>query len=287
MKNFEIEQLLEVIQENGYVELTGLIPTEHVERINAIVERPLSRMSLNGRKGYIQSANIRYLQHTLSWGKDILDIYTHPLIIELCDKYADSEVHLSNYRIYRTLPSRVQKMNWHLDNKTDEYDAEHDRFVTKVVSMDKGIIMIMYLSDVEDGGFQIVEGSHRWDVQEERETFDDMEKEFQSKIVTFNNRPKGTLLVYDYRCIHRAKPYSGGKIRTSLFGQYSPSWMPTGEPVILNAADIADLNDRQKRVLNFGKKPTTENWPVGKKEEVISEIGVQSVFKYLAKKILK
>ena len=55
----------------------------------------------------------------------------------------------------------------------------------------------------------------------------------------------------------------------SLFGQYSPNWMPNGEPIILDARDIANLSTQQKRILNFGKTSSTENWPIAKPVETL------------------
>jgi len=199
-------------------------------------------------------------------------------------------VTLTNYRIYRSFPSSWEKMDWHVDNKFEHYDKVTNTFTTELALHDKGIIMIMYLSDVEDGGFQIVEGSHRWSIKENRETWNNRENDFADKIVTFNNRKKGTTILYDYRCIHRAQPYKGGKIRTSLFGQFSPSFMPVGEPILLNARDLGELNGQQKRVLKFGKIPSSENWPVGEIGEILEDTGMKTVSSFLflqAKKIVK
>ena len=63
----------------------------------------------------------------------------------------------------------------------------------------------------------------------------------------FNNRPKGTFIAYDYATIHRAKPYNGGQVRTSMFGQLSPSRMPVGEPILLNTRDLNGPNKEAKR----------------------------------------
>jgi ectoine hydroxylase-related dioxygenase (phytanoyl-CoA dioxygenase family) len=285
--SFKQADVLDEIKERGFAEIKGLFDPALFDRVESVIERPLQRMSINGRRGYTQFGSIRYLNHTLSWGKDIVDLYTHPALIELFDAYAGDPVHLSNFRIYRTLPSKKFKMEWHVDNKTDVFDVEQDRFINKVVPMDRGIILIMYLSDVEDGGFQIVPGSHRWDNIEELENWDSREAQFSDHVVTFNNMKKGTVIVYDYRAIHRAKPYKGGQVRTSLFGQYSPSWMPTGEPVLLSTRDIADLTETQKRVLNFGRAPSTENWPIGTEYDAFRTMKLSRLLRSLVSQYLR
>src|SRR6185369_14062549 len=134
---------------------------------------------------------------TLSWGRNIIDIYTDETFIELAEKYIGDEVHLSNYRIYRTFPSPVRKMHWHVDNKVDVFDSKSRQFITTMDPEDKGLILILYLSDVEDGGFQFVDGRHRWSHLQNRESWNDMESEFADRIVTFNDRKKGTAIIYD------------------------------------------------------------------------------------------
>lgn len=263
----DIKSSIEKINADGYIDLSGLISTEMVDHINEKISLPMSQPHINGQRGYIGCGCQRYLADTLSYGKEIINVYTNDFLIELTETYAKDEVHLSNYRIYSTYPSEDFKMWWHIDNKIDTYDFERKSFVQQVVPDDKGIIFIMYLSDVEDGGVQVVKGSHKWSRDHEREDFDHLENEFAKDIVTFNNCPKGTFIAYDYGLIHRAKPYKGGKIRTSMFGQLSPSRMPTGEPILLNTRDMLNLTQKQKQVFNFGKEASTLNWPIGDANE--------------------
>jgi len=268
-----IPSYMSSLDQRGFVETRFDLPAN----LDAIIEPPLGVPTVNGRKGYVQSGNTRFLSLALTWGRAIIEIYTNPALIALADCYAGTKVHLSNYRIYRTFPSNTITMQWHVDNKIDTYDAKSGRFITQMVHQDKGLILILYLSDVADGGLQLVAGSHQWSTTESRESWDDRADAFGDKVVTFNDRPKGTAILYDYRAIHRAKPYTGGVIRTSLFAQYSPSWMPTGEPILLNARDIADLSDTQKRVLNFGRAPSTENWPIGDPAELVEALDIASL----------
>lgn len=263
MKNFDIKSLLVELEVNGYANLTGIIDNNIIDLINSKTKVAMSQPHSNGQRGYIKDGCQRYLADTLSYGKEIIDVYTNPLLIDLAESYSKDSIHLSNYRIYSTYPSVDFKMWWHLDNKIDTYDFDNKCFIQKVIPDNKGLIFIMYLSDVKDGGVQLVRGSHKWSSNYSIEGFDHMEKDFAKDIVTFNNSPRGTFIVYDYALIHRAKPYTGGKVRTSMFGQLSPSTIPTGEPILLNTRDISNLTQKQKQVLNFGKEPSTLNWPIG------------------------
>jgi hypothetical protein len=263
MNRFNVDEILNSITENGFADLTGIISDQQIDTINEKIKPAMDQPHSNGQRGYVKQGCQRYLADTLSYGKEIIDVYTNPLLIEIAEKYAEDIVHLSNYRIYSTYPSEDFKMWWHLDNKIDTYDFEKKAFIQQLVPDDKGLIFLMYLSNVVDGGVQLVRKSHKWSKNHNQESFDHMEDEFKDQVVTFNNCPKGTFVVYDYATIHRAKPYNGGQVRTSMFGQLSPSRMPTGEPILLNVRDISELSEKQKQILSFGKKPTTLNWPIG------------------------
>ena len=272
MNSLELDILNQNLETDGFVDLTGLIDNKQIETINKRIELAMNQPHANGQRGYVKQGCQRYLADTLSYGKEIIDTYTNNTLIELAENYSQDVVHLSNYRIYSTYPSDDFKMWWHLDNKIDTYDFESKRFIQQVVPDDKGLIFLMYLSDVEDGGVQLVKGSHKWSRDYDCEGFDHMEEDFKNEVVTFNDCPKGTFVAYDYATIHRAKPYNGGKVRTSMFGQLSPSRMPAGEPILLNARDLNDLSEKQKQVLNFGNEPTTLNWPIGTLEEFLPPV---------------
>jgi hypothetical protein len=269
--NFEIKSLLSELEMNGFVNLTGLITDDTIETINGKTEFAMSQPHTNGQRGYIKDGCQRYLADTISYGKEIIDVYTNPTLIDLAEAYAKDKIHLSNYRIYSTFPSKDFKMWWHLDNKIDTYDFENRVFVQNVIPDNKGLIFLMYLSDVEDGGVQLVRGSHKWSRDYKTEGFDHMEAEFSNDIITFNNAPRGTFIAYDYALIHRAKPYTGGRVRTSMFGQLSPADIPTGEPILLNSRDIPSLTEKQKQVLNFGKESSTLNWPIGEIDAFVEQ----------------
>ena len=270
----QIDSSVASIRERGYVESPGFLPGPRLDAIQATVEPGLNTPTINGRYGYVSHKDQRFLAQTLAWGREIVDVYTDPSLVEIADRYIGDAVHLTNYRIYRAFPSTTRKGRWHVDNKVDAYDPVTNRFIVTVIPEDKGIILIAYLSDVEDGGFQVVEGSHLWSHRHDREFWDDEEDRFRDRIVTFNERPRGTAIIYDTRAVHRAKPYEAGRVRTSLFGQYSSSKMPGGEPIILNARDLVGLTPLQTRVLAFGLEPKMHAYPVGEPKALLQDLGL-------------
>tara|TARA_R110001592_G_scaffold295594_2_gene565685 strand:- start:32249 stop:33091 length:843 start_codon:yes stop_codon:yes gene_type:complete len=261
----QISEHLETLRADGFIEIEQGFTEAELAAVNSIIERPLNQLTINGTRGYVQQSNIRYLFQTFTWGKPIIDLYTKKSVIDLAAAYSGEDVHISNHRIYRSYPSRRKVMHWHVDNKIDTFDPDKRQFITHQAPIDKGLIMIAYLSDVHEGGTQMIKASHKWG-KFDKESWSEAEiNANDGEIVTFNNRKAGTVLLYDYRVIHRAQPYKYRPLRTSLFAQYSPTAMPVGEPIYLSSQDINLLTDLQKRVLNFGASPSTENWPIGSK----------------------
>ncbi|MGA0414853.1 MAG: phytanoyl-CoA dioxygenase family protein [Flavobacteriaceae bacterium] len=261
-------EILKRIENQGFCEIECTVSDKKLNNIQQIIKKAFEKPMINGQSGYVLSKGYKYLYQTLSWSKDIVDFYTNEKLIDIIETYQQSKVHISNYRIYSSNSKKSSKMPWHTDNKIDFFDEEKEKFITKLAPNDKGIIMISYLSDVIDGGLQIVKGSHKWAFNEE--VWEGRENEFVDKIVTFNNRKAGTTIIYDYRCIHRAKPYTSKtkEDRISAFAQFSSENMPVGEPILLPTEYSDTLSSKQKQLLNFGLKPSTKNWPIGMPYEI-------------------
>ena len=66
---------------------------------------------------------------------------------------------------------------------------------------------LVYLSDVQDGEFQYIEGSHTWsgDNDHNEYTNDTIEEKYKDKIISFKKNAGGIIISNIYG-IHRAKP---------------------------------------------------------------------------------
>lgn len=220
------------------------------------------------RNGFIQSGNSNFLSHTLLAPHSV-EIYANEDLIHIADAYCESHAHVSNHRIYENLATLRfigRPMHWHKDNKIDFLD-NNQIHCTKVIESDKGLILIMYLDDVETGGTQFALNSHYY--MNNIESFSS--KDVSSfEIFTANNLHRGIGILYDYRIIHRAQPVHDIRHRRlSLFSQMSPRNMPKGEPIAINTDVLFALNNRQKSFLNFSDGfSSSPNWPLEKTKNV-------------------
>ena len=197
LESRQFPEYLTSIRERGFVEVPGAFASGSIDEITAAIEPGFRIPTVNGRIGYVQCENTRFLSSALSWNREIIEIFTDPAVIELAEIYSDAPVHLSNYRIYRAFSSPVARMHWHVYNKTDTYNSESEQFETRVVRKDKGLILILYLSDVKAGGLQLIEGSHTWSFADEKESWDDRERDFidHAVIPSVGDHPKSFIFL--------------------------------------------------------------------------------------------
>jgi hypothetical protein len=93
------------------------------------------------------------------------------------------------------------------------------------------------------------------------EDWESEEKNFNKDIVTFEEKA-GACILYDFRGIHRAKPFSKGEPRTAFFAQYAPVSSPTGEPIYVDTGMLKNLTDKHMQVLRFGRMASAKTWPI-------------------------
>jgi hypothetical protein len=248
------DEILSRIESDGYCLIPGFVAQETLQRFMPEVYKRFDRQSFNGTIGHVRYGQQKYLQHTLAVHEEILRLYLHPILVECSERYIGSDVHLQDYRIYQNLEG--SEMAWHVDNKQTLED------LSSAMLANKGLIAIVYLEDVDHGPFEFVRSSHHWAWKENLENWDKRVEEFKKEVISFNNQPAGTLILYDFRGIHRAKPFTAGSPRTAMFAQYAGVDWPTGEPIVLDTSTLAELSPKEARILRFGRKASSPTWPI-------------------------
>ena len=244
------EPMLTHICEQGYVCVENFVPQEKLNAFMPEVHKRFERQSFNGTVGYVDFGDQKYLQWTLSVHPEILRLYLHPTILECSENYVGTPVHLQHYRIFQNQPG--YKMKWHVDNK----------HLSNTMLINKGLTAIIYLEDLNQGPLQYVAKSHQWAWKDLREVWEDQVSSFEKDIVTFNNKPAGTLILFDFCGLHRPQPYFSGPPRTAFLAQYTGIEWPAGEPIFLEASSLKNLTAKEQQVLRFGRVPSAPTWPI-------------------------
>ena len=126
----------------------------------------------------------------------------------------------------------------------------------------KGLIILVYLSDVQDGEFQIIEGSHTWSAENDYNEYTNytIEEKYKDKIISFKKNAGG-IIIYNIYGIHRAKPTKDKSfVRKSLFLQIDDN-LNSALPIYIKTEFLENLNDKLKTYLGFGLSANQNNYP--------------------------
>jgi hypothetical protein len=243
-----IDRIVSDLNEKGYYAFPSAISQDTLKTIERDATQTRIGLNENSVSG-VYSEKQYYLTNLLAVSKTFYNFATSSFVLKICERYLGNEFRLKALRYYETYGGH--HMQWHTDNKTD-----------KAFAHIPGIIFIFYVSDVEDGEFQYIEGSHLWSGEKAYSDYTDefIEANYESAIRSFK-MPSGSLLIYNTYGIHRARPVRKKTfVRKSVFFQVD-SEIQRSEPIIVNTEFITQLNDQIAMFLGFGKPSGYEVFP--------------------------
>lgn len=270
-QNLEINNISKQIKEKGYFAFSRAINQETINKIHQDATKFKLNLNDNSIRG-VYTDNQYFLTNLLSVSKKFYDFVSSQIVFDICKIYLGTKFRLKALRYYETYGKH--KMQWHTDNKTDQ------KF-----SHIPGLIFIFYISDVDDGQFQYIEGSHLWSGKKAYNNFTDeyIQQNHRDRIKDFK-LPSGSLIIYNTYGIHRAKPvFNKNFVRKSVFFQVD-SEINNSEPIILNTEFISKVNDEIKMFFGFGNKSNYEVYP---KTSINSVPLTKNILKILTKYILQ
>ncbi len=249
-------EIAKQVREKGYFKCESALTHDFITKVSQDVESAGLSLNTNNVAGvYFTHGNQFFLTHMLASSKSFYNYCTNSKIISFCKDIFGEKFRLKALRYYENFGG--QHMMWHTDNRLYESSKKGETHTTS-----PGIIFLAYLSDVDDGEFQYIKGSHIWSGKNTHHdyTVDYVNKNYQNDIVGFKGK-KGTILIYNSWGVHRAKPTTNESfVRKTLFFQVEKD-INHSEPIILNSEFIDEFNEDLKMYLGFGKKATNKIYP--------------------------
>lgn len=234
----------------GYCHLSQALDFSFISQIKEDVGN--YRYSFNSnRPGGIDVGSQYYNTFMMGVSRAFYSYCTSDFVLSVAGKYLGAEgFRLKCHRYYETYGSH--KMQWHTDTKTD-----------KGFSAIPGLIFISYISDVDDGEFQYIEGSHNDAGKYNFNDFADaqiLDIYGRDKIKSFRGSA-GDLIIYNTKGIHRAKPATDPRNkRASLFFQVDAE--DNSEPLYINPSFVhLEEDERLAAYLGFGMKSQYTAFP--------------------------
>jgi hypothetical protein len=250
MLNKEIDELkiLNDLKIKGYHAIEEFIKLDDITEIENDVTKNRYSLNQNTLNGLYYETQY-YFINLLSDSKKCYDFITSNFLLNICQNYLGNSFRLRALRYYETMGGHVMK--WHTDNKQDRKKIKFN-----------GLIFIIYVSDVQDGEFQFIEGSHKFSNKFDSPEISDelIDKNYSNLIRSFKLK-KGSLIIYDATGIHRAKPFiNNNYVRKSLYFQVD-AYQENGEKILLNAKFLDNLTPEVKKILGLGKENNYTPYP--------------------------
>lgn len=242
------ETILDEISTNGYFSFSKALTSEFLDKI----EQDSTQHKININDNLISGVYLNrqyYFVNLLAKSREFYDYLTSDLVRNVCFKYFNNKFRLKALRYYETYGGH--HMQWHTDNKIDRDFAEIP-----------GLIFIFYVTDVNDGEFQYIKGSHKWSEHSAYNIFTDkyVEERHKNEIESFK-MPKGSLIIYNTYGIHRAKPVKNKSFsRKSVFIQIDGD-ITNGEPIYLNPKIHYKKDEWIDTLLGFGLNSDNKEYP--------------------------
>ena len=171
--DLNLDDICKELKDKGYFAFPKAINSDAISNIHKEATKNRINFNKNEITG-VYAEKQYYLTNLLAVSGTFYDFVTSKIIFDICKKYLSNKFRLKALRYYETYGKH--KMQWHSDNKTDHRFAQIP-----------GLIFIFYISDVEEGQFQYIEGSHLWSGKKGHNNYSDefIEQNYRDKVKDF------------------------------------------------------------------------------------------------------
>lgn len=243
-------EIVEQVRHKGYYAAERALTEDAVGQILADVNNLQFEFNANTAPNVVHKGQT-FANHVFARSQTAFDVAVHPRVTGVLREGLGNVFRMMGKRVYETRPGFY--MQFHSDNGSPCVDP---------MQLDT-IVFIFYLTDVYQGEWEIVEGSHLWGDARVGSQEQDAEliNRPDTNVVGFK-MPAGSLIIYNGRVLHRARQYTDPNFaRQSFFFQVNRTSTP-GEPMLINAGFIKpDLSDDAKMLLGFGVPSTQPPFP--------------------------
>jgi hypothetical protein len=243
-----ITKILKDVENKGYSAVDSFFDQDSVKMILNDTTKNKFKINENASSGIFYETQY-YFMNLFAESQNCYDFITSKFVTNLCDQYLGNKYRLHASRYYETMSGH--NMKWHVDNKRGD----------ELIDM-KGLIFIVYLCNVDEGEFQYIEGSHKFDNSYNSANIkDELVNSKYKHLVKSLKMPSGSLIIYDARGIHRAKRFDNKNYaRKSLYFQVDA--VDTGaEKILVNTKFLKNVNPDIEKILGFGEKNENSTYP--------------------------
>lgn len=246
-KAYTPDQISEILEKDGFFIIPSAIDTDYVDEACKELQWKIGFNTNDVGATYTKS---QFFNNILTSSKMMYDIVTAEEILDICEAKFGSVFRLRLSRYYETYDSN--KMRWHSD----------DISTPDPVTSSNSLIFMVYMGDTYDGELQLIRNSQLWKREGSYLGYEDkfIRDNHQDDIVTLS-MPKGSLMLYDARVVHRAKSFENKRNYRQTILFHVDKGTRTSNKILANTAFMTTMNERLGMYLGFGM-PSEAPYPV-------------------------
>ncbi len=243
-------EIAEALRTTGYVAVEGALDPAVADAILADVDDLRFEINRNAPPNVMVGAQT-YANHIFARSRAAFDLVVSERVLGILGAGLGDSFRIVGKRVYETGADHY--MPFHSDVGKPCTDARR---------LD-AIVFIFYLNDVFQGEWEIVENSHLWGERTVGSRADDAALLARSDVkVRGLQMPKGSVVIYNGRLLHRARRFKDKAYRRRSFFFQTNRDAKGGEPMLVDASFIQpDLAPEARMLLGFGSPSIVPSYP--------------------------
>ncbi|MBQ0720224.1 MAG: phytanoyl-CoA dioxygenase family protein [Gammaproteobacteria bacterium] len=240
---------IEEIKTQGYTVIEDFLSPTQLQAVKALLPR------INGQylgRNNFEGGKTERIYALLAYDKIIQDVVEDPRIMALCDQFLEPNYLLTTSQSICIHPGETPQP-WHCDDVF--YSIPRPRPMV-------GLSTVVAIDDFseENGGTEIIPGSHLWSDDEvggdyrsgEGERDSAFAERMQGQSVALE-MPAGACVVFASNTLHRGGTNTSAKPRQALSNQYCQPWARTIENFYLSVptALVNEMSPKLKSLLGY------------------------------------
>lgn len=196
------------LAENGYAVINGLADEETVARVNADFDPYLDRVKLGGTD--FAGFKTKRINNLIAKSAACGELALNPLVMAVCDKVLLP--YCARYHLHVTTIIELQP-----GEKAQGLHRDGGIYPVRFPSIPMTLATIWALTDftVENGGTNVIPGSHLWE----------HEREPKPEEVISTVMPQGSVLIYTSNFIHGSGENRSNDTRRGMALHYNLGWL--------------------------------------------------------------
>ena len=257
------------LEEKGVVVVENFITQKQCDELMMLCKE--KQLENSNELTFVHVKDAKFFSNALGSSKAAFDLVTSKLARNIAESYLGKNFRLKCHRAYEL--NKSYHFPWHTDNKYDKNKNE-----------ESGIVLIVYLSDTEEGATEFILGSHKFSNNFSKNNFSKAYiKDNYSDLLAKANGKAGSAVISDIRVIHRGGLSKKMNRRSSFWFQIHSN-MNHAERLLINPEYLPkNVSEDLASYLGFSRKFGLDVHPVttNKGSYLPANLILRRLFKYL------